>query len=89
MAWDVLAPGGRLGIIAFHSLEDRRVKRFLADRARGCVCPPEVPVCVCGREPEADLLTRGAVKPTAGEVASNPRSKSARLRVARRRPEEE
>jgi len=88
VAWDVLAPGGRLGIIAFHSLEDRRVKRFLADRARGCVCPPEVPVCVCGREPEADLLTRGAVKPTAGEVASNPRSKSARLRVARRRPEE-
>ena len=89
VAWDVLAPGGRLGIIAFHSLEDRRAKRFLADRARGCVCPPEVPVCVCGREPEADLLTRGAVKPTAGEVASNPRSKSARLRVARRRPEEE
>jgi 16S rRNA (cytosine1402-N4)-methyltransferase len=88
VAWDVLAPGGRLGIIAFHSLEDRRVKRFLADRARGCVCPPEVPVCVCGREPEADLLTRGAVKPTAGEVASNPRSKSARLRVARRRPED-
>ena len=89
VAWDVLAPGGRLGIIAFHSLEDRRAKRFLADRARGCVRPPEVPVCVCGREPEADLLTRGAVKPTAGEVASNPRSKSARLRVARRRPEEE
>jgi len=88
VAWDVLAPGGRLGIISFHSLEDRRVKRFLADRARGCVCPPEVPVCICGREPEADLLTRGAVKPTAGEVASNPRSKSARLRVARRRPEE-
>ena len=88
VAWDVLAPGGRLGIIAFHSLEDRRAKRFLADRARGCVCPPEVPVCVCGREPEADLLTRGAVKPTAGEVASNPRSRSARLRVARRRPEE-
>jgi 16S rRNA (cytosine1402-N4)-methyltransferase len=87
LAWDVLAPGGRLGIISFHSLEDRRVKRFLADRARGCVCPPELPVCVCGREPEADLLTRGAVMPTPGEVASNPRSKSARLRAARRRPE--
>jgi 16S rRNA (cytosine1402-N4)-methyltransferase len=88
LAWDVLAPGGRLGIISFHSLEDRRVKRFLADRARGCICPPELPVCVCGREPEADLLTRGAVMPTPGEVASNPRSKSARLRAARRRPEE-
>jgi 16S rRNA (cytosine1402-N4)-methyltransferase len=87
LAWDVLAPGGRLGIIAFHSLEDRRVKRFLADRARGCVCPPELPVCVCGREPEADLLTRGAVMPTPGEIASNPRSRSARLRAARRRPE--
>jgi 16S rRNA (cytosine1402-N4)-methyltransferase len=88
LAWDVLAPGGRLGVISFHSLEDRRVKRFLADRARGCVCPPELPVCVCGREPEADLLNRGAVMPTPGEVASNPRSKSARLRAARRRPEE-
>jgi 16S rRNA (cytosine1402-N4)-methyltransferase len=87
LAWDVLAPGGRLGIISFHSLEDRRVKRFLADRARGCVCPPELPVCVCGRQPEADLLTRGAVMPTPGEVASNPRSRSARLRAARRRPE--
>jgi len=84
VAWDVLAPGGRLGIIAFHSLEDRRVKRFLADRARGCVCPPEVPVCGCGREPEAELLTRRAVMPTPGEIADNPRSKSARLRVARR-----
>jgi 16S rRNA (cytosine1402-N4)-methyltransferase len=87
LAWDVLAPGGRLGIISFHSLEDRRVKRFLAERARGCVCPPELPVCVCGRQPEAELLTRGAIMPTAGEVASNPRSRSARLRAARKRPE--
>jgi len=88
LAWDVLAPGGRLGIIAFHSLEDRRVKRFLADRARGCICPPDLPVCACGRTPEGDLLTRGATMPTPGEVASNPRSRSARLRVARRRPED-
>jgi 16S rRNA (cytosine1402-N4)-methyltransferase len=83
-AWDLLAPGGRLAAISFHSLEDRRVKRFLAARARGCVCPPEIPICVCGREPEAELLTRRAVAPTPGEVAANPRSKSAHLRAARK-----
>jgi 16S rRNA (cytosine1402-N4)-methyltransferase len=83
-AWEMLAPGGRLAAISFHSLEDRRVKRFLADRARGCVCPPELPVCVCGREPEAELLTRRVVKPSAPEVERNPRSSSARLRVARK-----
>jgi 16S rRNA (cytosine1402-N4)-methyltransferase len=84
LAWAVLREGGRLGAISFHSLEDRRVKRFLADRARGCVCPPELPVCVCGREPEAELVTRRSVVPSAGEVAHNPRSKSARLRAARK-----
>jgi 16S rRNA (cytosine1402-N4)-methyltransferase len=84
LAWDVLAPGGRLGAISFHSLEDRRVKRFLTARARGCICPPDFPVCVCGHEPEAELLTRRAVAPTPGEVAANPRSKSAHLRVARK-----
>src|SRR3712207_1401883 len=83
LAWELLAPGGRLAVIAFHSLEDRRVKRFLADRARGCICPPDLPVCVCGREPEAELLTRGTV-PTPQEMAANPRSKSARLRAARK-----
>ncbi len=88
-AWEVLHPGGRFAAISFHSLEDRRVKRFLADRARGCVCPPELPVCVCGREPEAELLTRRAVGPTPGEVASNPRSKSAHLRAARKLKEGE
>jgi 16S rRNA (cytosine1402-N4)-methyltransferase len=81
-AWGMLPLGGRLAAISFHSLEDRRVKRFLADRARGCVCPPELPVCACGREPEAELLTRRPVSPQAGEVAANPRSKSAHLRVA-------
>ncbi len=81
-AWEVLAPGGRLAAISFHSLEDRRVKRFLTDRARGCICPPDLPVCACGREPEAELLNRRAVAPSAGEVAENPRSKSGRLRVA-------
>jgi 16S rRNA (cytosine1402-N4)-methyltransferase len=84
LAWGLLRPGGRLAAISFHSLEDRRVKRFLADRARGCICPPDFPVCVCGREPEAELLTGRAVAPTPGEVAQNPRSKSGRLRAARR-----
>ena len=84
LAWSLLREGGRLAAIAFHSLEDRRVKRFLADRARGCVCPPDFPVCVCGREPEAELLTGRAVAPTPGEVASNPRAKSGRLRAARK-----
>jgi 16S rRNA (cytosine1402-N4)-methyltransferase len=84
LAWELLRPGGRLAAISFHSLEDRRVKRFLADRARGCICPPDFPVCVCGHEPEADVLTPRAVAPTAGEVAQNPRAKSGRLRAARR-----
>jgi 16S rRNA (cytosine1402-N4)-methyltransferase len=84
LAWSLLREGGRLAAIAFHSLEDRRVKRFLAARARGCICPPDFPVCVCGREPEAELLTSRAVAPTPGEVASNPRAKSGRLRAARK-----
>src|SRR5829696_870992 len=84
LAWELLRPGGRLAAISFHSLEDRRVKRFLAERARGCVCPPDFPVCVCGHEPEAELLTGRAVAPTPGEVAQNPRAKSGRLRAARR-----
>jgi 16S rRNA (cytosine1402-N4)-methyltransferase len=84
LAWGLLRPEGRLAAISFHSLEDRRVKRFLAEQARGCVCPPDFPVCVCGREPEAELLTGRAVVPTPGEVAQNPRAKSGRLRVARR-----
>jgi 16S rRNA (cytosine1402-N4)-methyltransferase len=88
LAWGLLHPGGRLAAISFHSLEDRRVKRFLADRARGCICPPDFPVCVCGHEPEAELLTGRAVAPTPGEVAQNPRSKSGRLRAARRIGEE-
>ncbi len=83
-AWELLRPGGRLAAISFHSLEDRRVKRFLAERARGCICPPDLPICVCGREPEAELLTRRAVAPTPGEIESNPRSKSAHLRAARK-----
>src|ERR671916_1119630 len=84
LAWSLLREGGRLAAIAFHSLEDRRVKRFLAARARGCICPPDFPICVYGREPEAELLTGRAVAPTPGEVASNPRAKSGRLRAARK-----
>ncbi len=84
LAWTLLRPGGRLAAISFHSLEDRRVKRFLAARARGCICPPDLPVCACGREPEAELLTRRAVAATPGEVAANPRARSARLRAARK-----
>ena len=83
-AWDRLRPNGRFAGITFHSLEDRRMKRFLAARARGCICPPELPVCGCGRVPEAELLTRRSVAPTAGEVAANPRARSARLRAARK-----
>ncbi len=84
LAWALLPVGGRLGAISFHSLEDRRVKRFLAERARGCICPPEIPVCVCGREPEAELLTRRALAPTPEEIDRNPRSASAHLRAARK-----
>ena len=88
LAWDVLKVGGRLAALSFHSLEDRRVKRFLAEKARGCICPPDLPVCVCGNTPEAELVHRRSVVPTPGEVAANPRSKSARLRAARKLREE-
>ena len=82
LAWGALRTGGRLAAISFHSLEDRRVKRFLAARAQGCICPPDLPICACGREPEAELVSRRAIAPTPGEVAANPRARSARLRVA-------
>jgi 16S rRNA (cytosine1402-N4)-methyltransferase len=81
-AVDMLRPGGRLAVIAFHSLEDRTVKRFIRDLARGCVCPPDFPVCRCGQEPELRQLTRRAVRPSSEELAVNPRSASARLRAA-------
>jgi 16S rRNA (cytosine1402-N4)-methyltransferase len=84
LAWELLGDGGRLATIAFHSLEDRRAKRFMAERAKGCICPPELPVCVCGQEPEAELVTKRAVSPRDEERERNPRSTSAHLRVAQK-----
>jgi 16S rRNA (cytosine1402-N4)-methyltransferase len=81
-AFEMLRPGGRLAVISFHSLEDRLVKRFLRERARGCTCPPDFPVCVCGKEPELRLLSSKAVRPSRAEVDRNPRASSARLRAA-------
>ena len=80
-ALEMLRPGGRLAVISFHSLEDRIVKNFLRDAERGCTCPPDFPVCVCGNEPVMRALSRKPIRPTAEEVARNPRSASARLRV--------
>ena len=88
LAWGLLREGGVLAGISFHSLEDRRVKRFLVERARGCICPPDLPVCACGREPEGALLTRRSIVPTPEEVAGNPRASSARLRAARKLTED-
>ena len=78
----MLRPGGRLAVISFHSLEDRIVKRFMRDRERGCTCPPDFPICVCGKEPELRSLSKRAVRPGAEEIAHNPRAASARLRAA-------
>ncbi len=79
---DVLAPGGRLAVITFHSLEDRMVKQTFAALAKGCTCPKEFPVCVCGKKPQIRLLTRKPIEPGKEEIENNSRSKSAKLRVA-------
>ena len=83
-AWAVLRDGGRFAAISFHSLEDRRVKRFLADRARGCICPPDLPVCACGRTAQWKVLTRKSVEASEQELSENPRARSARLRAVER-----
>jgi 16S rRNA (cytosine1402-N4)-methyltransferase len=80
----LLRPGGRVAVISYHSLEDRPVKRALAGLARPCHCPPRLAVCVCGKKPLVDLLTPKALRPSEGEVAANPRARSARLRAAAR-----
>jgi 16S rRNA (cytosine1402-N4)-methyltransferase len=85
-AIELLAPEGRLAVIAFHSLEDRIVKRFIRDQARGCTCPPDFPICVCGHEPLLRTLTPRAVVPGVDERCTNPRSASAKLRAAERTP---
>ncbi len=81
-----LAPGGRLCVISFHSLEDRLVKNALAEWARGCTCPPDFPVCVCGKKPAVKLVPRKPILPTEEEIAENPRARSAKLRVAEKLP---
>ena len=81
-ALELLRPGGRLAVISFHSLEDRIVKRFLRAQEHGCTCPPDFPVCVCGQEPLLRALSRRAIRPSAREIAANPRAASARLRAA-------
>jgi 16S rRNA (cytosine1402-N4)-methyltransferase len=81
-ALQVLRPGGRLAVISFHSLEDRIVKTFMRDGERGCTCPPDFPICVCGKEPLLRALSRRPLRPSEAEVAQNPRSTSAKLRVA-------
>jgi len=83
-ARDLLEPGGRLAVIAFHSLEDRWVKHFFQQEARDCICPPERPVCTCGHRATLRIITRRPVQPSEQEVARNPRSRSAKLRVAER-----
>ncbi len=87
-AVDLLRPGGRLAVISFHSLEDRMVKQFIREKSRDCVCPPEQPICNCDTRPVLRPVTRKVIRPTDDEVARNPRSRSARLRVAERLTEE-
>jgi 16S rRNA (cytosine1402-N4)-methyltransferase len=82
-AVELLAPGGRLAVLSYHSGEDRRVKEFLVREARGCICPPDLPRCGCGRSPRLEILTKGE-GPDPDEVLRNPRARSARLRAAKR-----
>ena len=82
-AVELLRPGGVVAVISFHSLEDRIVKQYFTTEARGCICPPDLPVCVCGRKPRLQIVTRKPLTPKEEEIQRNPRSRSARLRAAR------
>ena len=84
-AVSLLKPGGRLAIITFHSLEDRIVKQTFASLASGCTCPRDFPVCVCGKKPLVDIISRKPILPSEQELEVNPRSRSAKLRVAQKR----
>lgn len=81
-ALEVLKPGGRLCIITFHSLEDRIVKRFFQEKAKGCICPPGMPMCICGQKPQLQIVSRRPITPGDDECIANPRARSAKLRVA-------
>ncbi|WP_411676271.1 16S rRNA (cytosine(1402)-N(4))-methyltransferase RsmH [Caproicibacter sp.] len=83
-AFSILKPGGRLAVITFHSLEDRIVKKRMAEWCSGCTCPPDFPVCVCGKKPRAELIYKKGLSPTEQELEENPRSRSARLRVCKK-----
>jgi 16S rRNA (cytosine1402-N4)-methyltransferase len=83
-ALEILAPGGRIGVISYHSLEDRIVKRFFAQKEKGCICPPDAPVCTCGRRAEIRILTKKPVRPLEAELRRNPRSRSARARACQK-----
>lgn len=83
-ALNALKTGGRLCVITFHSLEDRIVKHFMVEKARGCICPPQLPVCVCNHQPELKIITRKPIEPDEQECLANPRARSARLRVGTR-----
>lgn len=80
-AFELLSPGGRLSVITFHSLEDRVVKQFMKDKAQGCTCPKDFPVCVCGNTPKGKIITRKPIAPSEEELERNPRARSAKLRV--------
>lgn len=82
---DVLAPGGRLAIITFHSLEDRIVKTAYQEAAKGCICPPELPVCMCGKKPQGKIITKKAISASEEELENNPRARSAHLRIFEKR----
>jgi 16S rRNA (cytosine1402-N4)-methyltransferase len=83
-AFDLLNPGGRLAVVSFHSLEDRIVKQYFAAMSKGCVCPPEFPQCICGRNPLAQVLTKKPLTASAEELINNPKAKAAKLRVLKK-----